>query len=144
MRYIVLNNNISDSEIISRLRFIKKITNLYFIPYKKNNYTEFVSIPADINDCLLIVGHNHNVELFLKKEKIPEKIIAIISCKVILPKTTRKNKEVYVTFKENGLTYYYDGKDWNLDFDVSENELKLINSSGDIYNRIKKYFRRII
>ncbi len=143
MRYIILNKKITKEEKISRKRFIEKVTNLYFIPYMIEGGMELKSIPSSINDSLMIVGHNLSVNNYIKNNAIKEKNIIIISCKFDIEKSFKKNKNIYVSYNEEGITDYYDGMDRMLHFYVSKEELKLINSSGTFMERVEKIFRRI-
>lgn len=143
MRYIILNKNITKQERISRKRFIEKVTNLYFIPYMIEGGMELKSIPSSINDSLMIVGHNLSVNNYIKNNTIKEKNIVIISCKFDIEKSFKKNKNIYVSYNDEGITDYYDGTDRNLHFYVSKEELKLINSSGTFMEKVEKIFRRI-
>lgn len=143
MRYVILNKNISSFEEKSRLEYIQEITNLYYIPYKRVEGIEFVSLPSTAYDCLFIVGHNKDVERYIKNEVIYEKNIVVVSCKINIDKHIIKSKNIYVTYDDGGFTNYYDGEKWNLNFNISTHELKLINSKGKLMDKIKKYFRRI-
>lgn len=143
MRYLILNKNIESDEINSRMKYIYKVTNMYFVPYKTNEGIEFISIPSNIIDCLLIVGHNNNVKKYLINNKIIEDNIIIVSCKFDIDRKFRKNKNIYVSYNDDGLTDYFNGTDWNLNFNVSMPELKLINSKGSFLDRVKKIFRRL-
>ena len=143
MRYIILNKNITKEEIISRKLFIERVTNLYFIPYMIEGGMELRSIPSSINDSLMIVGHNLSVNNYIKNNIIKEKNIIIISCKFDIEKSFKKNKNIYVSYNDKGITDYYDGTDRNLHFYISKEELKLINSSGTFMEKVEKIFRRI-
>ena len=143
MRYIILNKNITKEERNSRKLFIEKVTNLYFIPYMIEGGMELRSIPSSINDSLMIVGHNLSVNNYIKNNTIKEKNIIIISCKFDIEKRFKKNKNIYVSYNNKGITDYYDGSDRNLHFYVSKEELKLINSSGTFMEKVEKIFRRI-
>lgn len=144
MRYIILNKSIANKEISSRKKYIEKSTGLYFITKKIEEGIEFISIPSNSIDCVLIVGHNINVEYYLSNNKIPEKNIAVVSCAFKIPMCLFKEKRVYVSYREDERTSYYDGTKWNLYFNVSKEELKIINSYGAFIDRINKYFRRIL
>lgn len=143
MRYIILNKNITKEERISRKLFIENATNLYFIPYMTEGGMELRSIPSSIYDSLMIVGHNLSVNNYIKNNTIKEKNIIIISCKFDIEKNFKKNKKLYVSYNDKGITDYYDGADRNLYFNVSKEELKLINSSGTFMEKVEKIFRRI-
>lgn len=143
MRYIILNKNITKKERNSRKLFIEKVTNLYFIPYMIEGGMELRSIPSSINDSLMIVGHNLSVNNYIKNNTIKEKNIIIISCKFDIEKSFKKNKNIYVSYNNKGITDYYDGSDRNLHFYVSKEELKLINSYGTFMEKVEKIFRRI-
>ena len=127
MRYIILNKNITKEERNSRKLFIEKVTNLYFIPYMIEGGMELRSIPSSINDSLMIVGHNLSVNNYIKNNTTKEKNIIIISCKFDIEKSFKKNKNIYVSYNNKGITDYYDGSDRNLHFYVSKEELKLKN-----------------
>lgn len=144
MRYIILNKKISMEEIKSRKKYIEKVTNMYFIPYKIEGGIEFKSIPLSTIDCLLIIGHNLNVKRYLEYNNILEKNIVIVSCSFSIDNRMKEDKNIYVSYDLTGRTNYYNGKQWNLDFYVSKEELKIINSIGTFMERVKKYFRRII
>jgi hypothetical protein len=143
MRYIILNKYMTKEEMVSRKKFIEKVTNLYFIPFVIEGGIELKSIPSSTNDSLMIVGHNLSVNNYIKNNVIKERNIIIISCKFDIEKRFRKEKNIYVSYNDEGITNYYDGTDRNLHFYVSKEELKLINSSGPFIERVKKIFRRI-
>ena len=143
MRYIILNKNISPEETKSRRNYIEKVTNMYFISHKIDGGVEIKSVPSSIINCLFIVGHNLDVKNYLANNFIPEDNIVIVSCLFNLDCNIRKGKKVYVSFDNFGNTYYYDGTDWNLNFNVSEAELNIINSNGSFLERVEKNFRRI-
>lgn len=142
MRYVILNKNIGEREKYSRKEYIEKVTNLYFITYETEDGVEYKSLPSSANDCLFVVGHNIDVEEYLFKNTISEKNIVIVSCKFDFNTKFKKKKNIYISYDEDGITYFYDGIEWNLNFPVSKQELKLINSNGEFIERVKKYFRR--
>ena len=143
MRYIVLSNSITQEEIYHRKVFIEKSVGVYFISKLIDGGVEFTSIPSTLHDCIMIVGHNGSVKRYISSNSIPESNIAIVSWLVILNKKITKKKNIYVSFNSEGYTNFYDGKEWNLNFNISEVELKLINGSGNIMTKIEKNFRRI-
>lgn len=143
MRYIVLSNSLTQEEIYHRKVFIEKSVGVYFISNTIDGGIEFTSFPSTLHDCIMIVGHNGSVKRYLLSNSIPERNIVIISCLVILNKAITKKKNIYVSFNNEGITNFYDGKEWNLNFNISEVELKLINGSGNIMTKIEKNFRRI-
>lgn len=143
MRYVVLNKKMDEKEKKSRKNYIEKVTNLYFIPFEFDGGIEYISIPYSINDCLFIVGHNKDVNYYLLKSYIQESNIVIVSCYFSINAELKNSKSIFVSYDNEGLTNYYDGKDWNLQFLISKPELKLINSSGLFIDRVKKYFRRV-
>lgn len=144
MRYVILNRNISANEKSDRKKYIEKVTNLYFLPHKISGGIEFCSVPRTSIDCLFIVGHNFNVKHYLITHSISEKNIVIVSCGFSLNDIETEGKKIYSSHDDNGQTSYYDGKEWNLDFLVSKEELKIINSSGDFMERVEKIFRRVL
>lgn len=143
MRYIILKKNISSEEKKSRKKYIENVTNMYFIPCEIEDGIEFKSIPSSMINCLFIVGHNFSVKNYLLNNFIQEDTIVIVSCVFNIDYSIKKEKNIYVSYDNFGITYYYDGKDWNLNFVISEEELKIINSNGTFLERVEKYFRRI-
>jgi len=143
MRYIVLSNGLTQEEIYHRKAFIEKSVGVYFISKPIYGGIEFTSIPSTLYDCIMIVGHNCSVKRYILLNSIPERNIVIVSCLVIFNKTITKKKNIYVSFNNEGITNFYDGKEWNLNFNISEVELKLINGSENIMTKIEKNFRRI-
>lgn len=143
MRTIVLNNHISYKELISRKQYMETITGLYFIPYAIDEGIELKSIPSTILDYIFIIGHNISVSKYLLSTKISEKNMIIISCIVSMNIKKYKDKNIYVTFGKDGKTNYYCGKEWWLNYNVTKEELKLINTYGSFDDRVKKVFRRL-
>ena len=142
MRYIILNKEIREQEIADRKKYIEKTTGIKFLRYDIDGGVEFVSYPSNLYDCVIIVGHNDMVTNYINTKEIPEKNIAIISCTIIFNERIKKNKNIYVSFNTNKKTPYYNGKEWNLNFDISKEELQMINDVGNIMDRIQKSFRR--
>ena len=144
MRYIILDESITNKEINSRKKYIQKATGLYFLTKKIGEGIEFRSIPSNSIDCVLIVGHNASIIKYLDNNNVLEENIAIVSCVFNLSRYLFKEKKVYVSYGADGKTSYYDGTPWNLYFNISKEEIKIINSYGDFIDRINKYFRRIL
>ena len=144
MRYIILDESITNKEINSRKKYIEKATGLYFLTKKIDEGIEFRSIPSNSIDCVLIVGHNVSIIKYLDNNNVLEENIAMVSCVFNLSRYLFKGKKVYVSYGDDGKTSYYDGTPWNLYFNISKEELKIINSYGDFIDRINKYFRRIL
>lgn len=144
MRYIVLNDKIKDEEIISRKLYIENITNLYFTIIKTDVGVEYISIPSSELDVLFVVGHNSSVMKYLNNNNVLEKYMVFVSCYFNINKNKYREKQVYVSYDSSGMTHYCDGKEYGLLFNISSAELKLINSSGNLIDRVNKYFRRII
>lgn len=144
MRYVILNKNMSCKEKKSRKKYIEKVTNMYFIPYDIDGGIEFKSIPSTCIDCLFIVGHNFSVRDYLKNKVVAEQNIVIVSCEFDISNVIKEGKIIYVSHTNNGKTEYYDGTEWNLNFNISKEELKIINAKGLFMEKVKKYFRRII
>lgn len=143
MRYIILNNKISENEIKSRRKLIEKATGVYFSVKKNCEGIEFNSFPSTIHDCVILVGHNNKIYNYLKYNKIKENNIVIISCFFKINKSILKGKKVFVSYGADKKTYYYDGEEWNLDFLVSKEELEILNNEGEMMDRIRKSFRRL-
>lgn len=143
MRYVVLNKKIKKEEIKERKEYIERTTNMKFICKVNKEGVEFISIPSSQEDCLMIVGHNGDVSRYLKVNDIKEKNIVVISCIFCVTEKMRQEKNIYVSFDLSGKTYFYDGINWNINYVISKEELKLLNTTGNFMNKIKEIFRRI-
>ena len=95
---------------------------------EKNGYLEFVSFPSSINDVIIIYGHNGQVKDYIEDSIIEEKRIYLITCKLFskIPKII-KNKEIYISKLEEGITNLYDGSKYGFDFGITNTEILMYN-----------------
>ena len=143
MRYIILNNKVSQDEISQRQLYVNSIFNVYTIPYCRDRYVELVSVPASALNVIMIVGHNVSVFKFLKNNPIIEKIIILVTCNTVIPKYLYNDKIIFTAKKEDGLADTYDGSYWNFKFDITNSELDLyLNSKLDLLSNLAKSFER--
>ena len=71
-------------------------------------------------------------------EKIPRSLLRGVS----LDSAIKAGKTIYLSHTNKGKTEYYDGTEWNLNFNVSKEELKIINLKGSFMEKVRKVFRR--
>ena len=144
MRYIILKK-ISNKEIKSRIDYIKNVFNIYVIPHRKEELTEFISIPSNSIDVIVIIGHNNDVYEYIKDYKPKEKVLVLITCYLgKIKKINLQKKQAYISKNICGITETYEGNLWGFQFDITDSELDLFNEKqGTIYQRINKSFERI-
>ena len=143
MKYIILNSKISENEISSRKKYIEKVTRAYFLLNKTTEGIELVSFPSTLFDCVIIVGHNGDVKHYINTHQINEKNIVLVTCGISNIDEIMKDKNIYVSFDEEGKTRKYDGKQYNLNFEVTKEELLLLDTSDDLMETIRTTFRRV-
>lgn len=144
MKYIHLET-ISEGEKRHRERYLRDTFNLFFIEVKRNKYVEFVSLPSDANNCMLIYGHNKDVNSFLKQNIVNEKIIMLVTCNVNLSIPSKyKSKKIYISKSSNNVTNYYDGEKYGFHFDVTDSELLLFRyRKSSFEEQINKSFEKV-
>ncbi len=145
MRYIFLNE-ISKSEKELRQKYLYDTFKLFFIELNGNKHIEFVSIPSNANDCILIYGHNNKVNNFLNSNTIAENKILLITCNkdLTIPYKIRK-KEIHISKNNSEITYCYDGRQYGFDFDVTDSEILLFRyRNSNFCEQINRSFERMM
>ena len=96
-------------------------------------------------DVIFITGHTGHVESYLRSavRSIPEKTIVITSCMGQSFKKYAARKEIYVPDLKKPLCLLRDGRPYGFDFEISDAELDLYNSSGTITERIQTAYERL-
>lgn len=143
MRYLICKNNVSNQEIIARMKYIYDLFHIYTFKNSKNsnkNIIELVSIPTNQLDIIMLVGHDPitNNYIINNIDIIPENNIIVISCntrKIKNLKDTR-NKKIFLP-KKSGKINYYDGAEIGFDFDITDEE-------NILYRNRKKEFYAMI
>ena len=143
MRYLICKNNVSNQEIIARMKYIYDLFHIYTFKNSKNsnkNIIELVSIPTNQLDIIMLVGHDPitNNYIINNIDNIPENNIIVISCntrKIKNLKDTR-NKKIFLP-KKSGKINYYDGAEIGFDFDITDEE-------NILYRNRKKEFYAMI
>ena len=100
------------------------------------------------SDVLMIIGHNYQVKEYLTSHDFTETIVVAITCdggcdykKLSLP-----GKKLFIPYQNNdNLVDLLSGKEFGLDFDITESELQFYNSpkSWPLEKRIKQSFLSI-
>ena len=142
MRYIILKNKVSDSEIVSRQEYLFDVFKIYTIPYFVNGTTVLKSIPEKECDIVFVNGHNDQVFFYLCKNIPAEKNIILITCYIGLITTVQiKNKNIYFT---DTITEKIDGPQYGFNFEIAKAELNLYNCNKySIYDKINFSFERV-
>lgn len=138
------------SDMNERKAFIESLSHCKFIksPTNYSGFYGFQSFPFnhEPNICL-IVGHNADVAELLNSESylVIEKNIFIISCAVKYKDSYKApGKNVYLCKQRNEYVLFRDGKDFNVDFDITDTELDLYNTEAEcLLKRFEKCFNKI-
>lgn len=128
MRYLICKNNVSNHEIIARMKYIYDLFHIYTFKNSKNsneNIIELVSIPTNQLDIIMLVGHDPITNNYVVNniDNIPENNIIVISCntrKIKNLKDTR-NKKIFLPKKSGKINYYY-GAEIGFEFDITDEE----------------------
>ena len=141
------------SEIPARTKYLYHVFQLYFIMHEvTDGFVPLVPIGTAEPSVLFIIGHQDKVNQYVRGHlpEIYEKHIVMITCSLrsnpewVLPNRLG-NKALYISrANKSGSCHYYDGSDYNLDFNVTASELDLYNShESDLMKRIQSCFQRI-
>lgn len=131
-----------------RKKYLYDIFNLWFIAYDHDDYIELVSVPNDSVDICIIIGHNFEVNNILKNNIIYESNVAIVTCKLNLFLNGLKGKDIFISFTDinTNRCYYVPGRDYGFDFNITQSEIVLYNSSKyglSPLEMIKKSFNKL-
>ncbi len=142
MKYILIDEKKDIYEIKSRQKFLYDIFKMYTIPFYFDDYIELKSIPESTGNVTFIKGHNGQIYNYLKKKKLNDKNIVLITCyKGIIRKIKLKNKNVFFS---DVTTNRLDGKQFGFNFEITNSELNLYNCSYESINdKINYSFERI-
>lgn len=145
IEFIVLKGDFSNQEIISRMHYCNNAFHLYFTYEVTANSLVIKSFPKTSVKYLFIVGHNHDICKYLLSKKEQIENVIIISCKVPKNYINKFNaKRIFVSKRESDKNYFYNGKEWGFNFDITEDELDLFNISvKDIQDKVRLLFRRV-
>lgn len=146
MRYIISKS--IDNEVSARREYLVETFNMWFTTECVNGVTVLKSFPEHVCPVCFIVGHNREISDYLKKHRIPENVIIIISClkNLNLNKESMLGKEIYISNQNKyDLSNRYKGSAYGFKFDVTESEIILFNSRKckDIIRRIKISFETL-
>lgn len=146
MRCVLLDSK--DSEIYSRLDYYQKSVHLWMIPYNRPNKTvEFISIPPSCIDVCFIIGHNTDIDNYLKTHSPHENIIVLITCYSDYKFASKylPEKTVFISHQTDGHSNLYDGKSFGFDFNITESELKFYNKHNikDFVCRLDSAFTKV-
>ncbi|MBR0492070.1 MAG: hypothetical protein IJJ82_08560 [Clostridia bacterium] len=150
MRYLICKNNVSNTEISARMKYIYDLFHIYTFKNSKNcskNIIELNSIPTNQLDVIMIVGHDPvtNNYIINNIDDILENNIIVISCntrKIRNLKDT-KNKKIFLP-KKTGKIEYYDGTEVGFEFDITDEENILFrNRKKEFYSMITSALERM-
>ena len=144
MRYLLHESQWK--EIHARQQYLFDVFRLYFLPNTlQAGFIPLKSVGKGYSDILFITGHTNYVEAYLGKmvTRIRENVIVITSCMGYSFKKYTKGKEIYVPDPKTPLCLLRDGQPYGFDFDISDAELDMYNSSGTIMERIQSAYKQL-
>lgn len=144
MRYLIPKSQ--DAEIHGRQEYLYDIFHLFFLPHESNDdYIQLIPVGCIGPDLLFIIGHNDQVLIFLTNniDSIQESSIVVTSCFAEKLIGISYKKKLYVPITEDSICRIRPGKPYGFDFDITDAELRLYNSSGTIIERVNKCYRLI-
>ena len=144
MRYLIPKKQ--EAEIHGRQAYLYDIFQLYFLPHETNDeYIQLIPVGCNGPNYLFIIGHTDQVISFLTKniDKICESGIIVTTCFAEKLIAFSKTKEIYIPITEDNFCNIRPGKPYGFDFDITDAELRLYNSSGLIIDRIKEGYKLI-
>lgn len=144
MRYLL--HETQRRELPSRQQYLFDVFRMYFLPGKpEGGFIPLTPVGTCSPDVIFITGHTGYVESYLRSavRSIPEKTIVITSCMGQSFKKYATRKEIYVPDLKKPLCLLRDGRPYGFDFEISDAELDLYNSSGTITERIQAAYERL-
>lgn len=144
MRYLLHQSQ--TSELPARKDYLYDIFHMYFLPRKsEGSYIPLTPVGTIGLDILFITGHTNQVQEYLTAffDEIPEKTIVITSCFGEVFKQHASKKSIYVPDLRNHLCQLRDGKPFGFDFDISDAELDLYNTKGEIMERVRSVYDKL-
>lgn len=144
MRYLLHQSQIN--ELNGRLLYLFDIFQMYFYQEKsEGDYIPLIPLGTKGPNVLFITGHTKQVENYLDKyiKQIPEPCIVITSCMGYYFKKFAKTKEIYVPNTCQIFCHLRDGGPYGFEFNISDAELDLYNTTGNIKRRIQSVYTRL-
>ena len=144
MRYLL--HETQRGELQARQQFLFDVFRMYFLPGKpEGSFIPLVPVGKGCPDILFITGHTGYVESYLcsAAKSVPEKTVVITSCMGRSFKKYAARKEIYVPDLKQPLCLLRDGRPYGFDFEISDAELDLYNSTGTITERIQSAYKRL-
>ncbi len=144
MRYLLHESQLG--ELNARQAYLYDIFHLYFIPGKPDDsFVPLIPMGCVGASVLFITGHTNLVWMYLEKHlrSIPEDTIVITSCCGRSFREFAGKKKFYVPDTKQPLCKLHPGQPYGFGFDISDAELDLNNSSGDIMTRIESAYQKL-
>ena len=146
IEFVVLKNVFFKKEIQSRMHYCNNAFHLYFTFQIDANSLRIRSFPNTAVEYLFIVGHNNDICKYILNKKDYVKNIIIISCGI--PEIYFKKfnaKHIFVSNRNSSKNYFYNGRDWGFNFNITEDELDLYNLNGkDIKEKVNQICKKVI
>ena len=145
IEFVILKRQFWEEEIRSRIHYCNSVFRLYFTYQVNQNFIKINSFPNTETKYLFVIGHNNSICNYLLSREEEVKNVVIISCKIPTIFTNNfRAKRIYASKREGNRNYYYNGKEWGFDFDITEDELDLFNNrSRNIQEKIEAVFSRV-
>ena len=144
MRYLL--HETQRGELHARQQYLFDVFRMYFLPGKpEGGFIPLVPVGTGCPDILFITGHTGYVESYLRgaAKSVTEKTVVITSCMGLSFKKYAARKVIYVPDLKRPLCLLRDGRPYGFDFEISDAELDLYNSTGTITERIQSAYQRL-
>jgi hypothetical protein len=149
VRYLIAKDNISQEELVERIKYIYEIFHIYTIKDNVQSTDKIIilnSIPKNQLDLFIIVGHDKRTDEYIIKhyKEIIEKKVIILACNTLkfLSLKFLKNKDIYIP-QNTGIINVYNGEKYGFKFDVTDEEILLYRYRNEkIENTLNQIFRR--
>ena len=144
MRYLL--HETQRGELRARQQYLFDVFRMYFLPGKpEGGFIPLMPVGTSCPDIVFITGHTGYVESYLRSaaKSVPEKTVVITSCMGRSFKKYAARKEIYVPDLKRPLCLLRDGRPYGFDFEISDAELDLYNSTGTITERIQSAYKRL-
>lgn len=144
MRYLIPKTQ--SNEIHGRQEYLYDVFHLFFHPHELSlDYIQLIPVGCIGPDCLFIIGHNDQVYNYISKniDEIHEPMIIATTCFAKSLIKFCNIKKIYVPKTRDDICNIRSGEPFGFDFDITDAELLLYNSTGALIDRINKGYRLI-
>lgn len=143
MRYIVLDTNISNKELLARLNYLQEVYNVSFKYLRlSNGLVSYYTDSTFHKKLVFLVGHMGSINSYIKKDKkLRNKIVVIDSCYLdkIASIELLKPKKVFLSKNLKASNERIDDTGFN--FGITKSEIEMYTKRNEeVFPRIKNVY----